>query len=307
MFSTRARAARVLNMYGPTETTIWSTAWEVPADPLAVAIGRPIAGTSVHVLDPTGRLVAPGAVGELCIGGAGVTHGYHGRPRLTAERFVPDLFGAPGGRLYRTGDLVRWRPDGQLQFLGRDDHQLKLRGHRIEPGEIEAVLEAHPAVRQAVVVVRDERLVAYLVPADGTSTTPDGLVEHAAATLPGALVPTAWVALAALPLTPNGKVDRGALPDPAPAPRAAHVAPRTDAEELVASVWREVLELDDVSVDDDFFAIGGHSLLAMRVMARLRAATEIELRVRTLFTHSTVAELAAAVQDRLLTAAERTP
>ncbi len=228
------------------------------------------------------------------------------RQLLESIAAAPD---APPADLQTDADLA---PDstGPAHDLGGE----RAVGHRIEQGEIEAVLEAHPAVHQAAVVIRGERLVAYVVPAAGISTTPAGVVDHAAALLPSALVPTAWVALAALPRTPDGEVDRQALPesgladsglpDSGPAPRAAPVAARTATEELVASVLREVLERDVVSMDDDFFAIGGHSLLAMRVMASLSAVTEIELPVRILFTHSTVAELAAAVQDRLLTAGE---
>ncbi|MBE3015230.1 amino acid adenylation domain-containing protein [Microbispora sp. NEAU-D428] len=295
----RARVRRLVNMYGPTETTIWSTAWEVPERPERVSIGRPIANTTVHVVDAEGAQVPIGVPGELLIGGAGVAAGYLGRPGLTAERFVQH----GGLRVYRTGDVVRWLADGTLEFIGRTDNQVKLRGHRIELGEIEAVLEAHPAVRQAVVAVRDDLLVAFVIPERGSgAATAEGdvfdLRRHVAAHLPGYMVPATVVTLDALPLTPNGKVDRKALPQPRVA-RSAAIPPRTDAERLVAAVFAEVLGAEDVRADDDFFALGGHSLLATMVAARL----PVRIPVRELFTRSTVAALAelldgAAAGDR---------
>ncbi|MET9337556.1 amino acid adenylation domain-containing protein [Nonomuraea sp. NPDC003804] len=269
----RARVDRLLNMYGPTETTIWSTAWEVPRDPDRVTIGRPIANTTVHVDAPIG------VPGELLIGGAGLAAGYLGRPDLTAERFV--RYG--GERVYRTGDLVRLLPDGTLEFLGRTDHQVKLRGHRIELGEIETVLETHPGVAQAVAAVQDDRLVAFVV------GDPAGVKEHAAARLPGTMVPASIVALEALPLTPNGKVDRAALPAAGVVAPRAVVPPRTPHERLVAGVFADVLGVPEVGADDDFFALGGHSLLATVVTSRL----PVEVPVRELFLRPTVAALAA--------------
>ncbi|GAA3445147.1 hypothetical protein Pve01_45600 [Planomonospora venezuelensis] len=317
----RPRVDRLLNVYGPTETTIWSTAWEVPADPGGIVIGRPIANTTVHVVDGTGRTVPVGVPGELLIGGAGVATGYLGRPALTAERFVP---GPDGTRRYRTGDRVRLLRDGTLEFLGRTDNQVKLRGHRIEPGEIEAAMDACPGVRQSVAAVRGDLLVAYVVPDPaGTGSTagpageagsageaaggeedayrdlPDRVRERLARELPGYLVPGVVTVVDALPLTPNGKIDRSALPEPAAAPRA-HVAPRGDAEELVAEVFAEVLGLDAVGALDDFFALGGHSLTATRVVARIRALAEVEVPIRTLFARSTVSGLAAAVEELLV-------
>ncbi|MEZ0073107.1 amino acid adenylation domain-containing protein [Planotetraspora sp. GP83] len=284
----RARTSRLVNVYGPTETTVYSTAWEVPAEPYEIVIGRPVANTTVHVLDPAGGLAPIGVPGELVIGGTGLADGYLGRPALTAERFVPDPYGPPGTRLYRTGDRARRRADGTVEFLGRTDNQIKLRGHRIELGEVEAVLEAHPAVRQAVVAVRDETLVAFVVGEIG------GLREHAARELPGFMVPQSFVELEALPLTPNGKVDRKALPDAtAPAGRDA-TPPRTDGERLVAAVFAEVLGLDEVGAHDDFFALGGHSLLATMVTARLPG----RIPVREVFAHPTVAGLAALLDVR---------
>ncbi|GAA0975395.1 hypothetical protein GCM10009555_033190 [Acrocarpospora macrocephala] len=287
----RARVSRLINVYGPTETTIWSTAWEVPEDPAEITIGRPIGNTQVAVVDDLLRPVPPRAPGELVIGGLGLAHGYLGRPALTAERFVP----GPGGtRLYRTGDLVRWRWDGTLEFLGRNDDQVKLRGHRIEPGEIESVLESLPAVRRAAVTVRADNLVAYVV---GDTT---GLREQLIARLPSSHIPSTFVRLDALPLTPNGKLDRLALPDPEPSREEAFVAPRTDAEALVADVWSELLGLEGIGAFDDFFLLGGHSLLAIRVAARLKAVVGVEVPIRTMFTHTTVADLAATVEDILL-------
>ncbi|MEV0588386.1 amino acid adenylation domain-containing protein [Nonomuraea sp. NPDC050310] len=286
----RERTSRLINMYGPTETTIWSSAWEVPEAPERVSIGRPLANTTLHVVGRDGTLLPEGVPGELLIGGAGLATGYLGRPELTAERFVE--FG--GERVYRTGDLVRRLPGGELEFLGRTDTQVKLRGHRIELGEIEAVLESAPGVRQAVAAVREELLVAYLVGGD-----PAEAREHAAARLPGYMVPATLIPLDKLPLTPNGKVDRNALPRPQPV-AAGYLAPRGDAEALVAEVYAEVLELEKVGALDDFFALGGHSLSAVRVIARLRATVEVEVPIRALFAGPTVAELAAVVEDLLL-------
>ncbi|WP_449065484.1 AMP-binding enzyme [Planomonospora algeriensis] len=263
-------------------------------------------------MDAAGRTVPIGSPGELLIGGAGVATGYLGRPALTAERFVP---GPGGSRRYRTGDRVRLLRDGTLEFLGRTDHQVKLRGHRIEPGEIEAVLDACPGVRQSVVAVRGDLLVAYVVPdpdtgsATDTGSTADTcdahrdladrLREHLIRELPGYMVPGALTVVDALPLTPNGKVDRSALPEP-PAPVREHVAPRGDAEELVAEVFAEVLGVTGVGAFDDFFALGGHSLSAARVVSRIRALAEVDVPIRTLFTHSTVTGLAAEVEELLV-------
>jgi amino acid adenylation domain-containing protein len=292
--------ARLVNTYGPTEATIVATARTLDAaDALRnPAIGRPVGGAIARVLGPRGEPVPPGAPGELYLGGAGLARGYLGRPALTAERFVPDPYGPPGSRLYRTGDRVRLRPDGDLEFLGRFDGQLKVRGFRVEPGEVTAALLAHPGVRQAAVAADGDRLVAYVA---GTAQ-PDELRGHLAAALPAYLVPSAWVALDALPLTVTGKVDLAALPAPVPAPAAQFVAPRTDAEILVAGVWAAVLGLDTAQVGalDDFFALGGHSLLAARVAARLRNAVDVEVPIRTLFDSPTVAQLGTAVENLLI-------
>ncbi|SDJ42953.1 amino acid adenylation domain-containing protein [Lentzea albidocapillata subsp. violacea] len=284
--SMRALASGVTNMYGPTETTIWSTTHALAGRSGAPAIGRPIWNTDVYVLDAALQPVPPGVPGELYIAGLGLARGYHRRPSLTADRFVANPFGA--GRMYRTGDLARWGADGELEYLGRVDFQVKVRGHRIELGEIEAVLTAHPAVRQAVVVVRDNGLVGYV------TGGADGLREHAAASLPEYMVPSAIVVLDALPLTPNGKLDRKALPEPDWTAQARVVrTARNPVEELLCSLFAEVLGVPAVGVDEDFFRLGGHSLAAIRLISRARAVFGAELKIRHLFESPTVAGLAA--------------
>ncbi|MYW06180.1 non-ribosomal peptide synthetase [Streptomyces sp. SID3343] len=320
----------LLNTYGPTEATVIATAALLaggtddgpnphapnPNPPDANTpnpytsrppIGRALTGTRVHVLDRHLEPVPPGVVGELYIGGDGLARGYLARPGLTADRFVPDPHGPPGGRLYRTGDRARQRPDGQLEFLGRTDHQVKIRGYRVELGEIEAALLAHPDVVGAVVVAREEhedrRLVAYLVPRDAASPpTADRLRRVLARTLPAYLLPAAYVPLDRLPLTVNGKVDRAALPAPDQPVESdrVYLAPRTEAEELVARIYSDVLGRDGVGAFDDFFALGGHSLLATRVAARLGVAIDLTVPIRTLFAEPTVAGLAAAIEDLLI-------
>ncbi|WP_327368070.1 amino acid adenylation domain-containing protein [Streptomyces sp. NBC_01217] len=299
-------AVRVVNSYGPTETTVIATATELGEADTArrPAIGQPLSGTTVTVCDVHGRLLPYGAVGELLVGGAGVTYGYGGRPGATARAYVPDPYGPPGARRYRTGDLARWRSDGQLEFLGRLDAQIKVRGYRVEPGEVEAALLGLPGVGQSAVVVRDEALVGYVVAAPGADgpPSPAGLRAALAAALPAHLVPNSLVVLDALPLTPNGKLDRCALPAPEQRPDLGpgYVAPRTDAEELVAAAWAEVLGLDRVGALDDFFDLGGHSLLATRVVARIRAAAGLTVPLRVLFVHRTAETFAVAVEDLLL-------
>ncbi|MFF2044616.1 amino acid adenylation domain-containing protein [Kitasatospora sp. NPDC058170] len=283
-----ARAREVTNLYGPTETTIWSTAATLAAG-RPVTLGRPVRNTRVYVLDGGLRPVVPGVVGELYLAGAGLARGYAGRSGLTASRFVACPFGS-GGRMYRTGDLVRFTSGGELLFLGRADEQVKVRGFRVEPGEVEAALLSHPSVSRAVVVARSDgpggtALVAYVVGAD------DGLREYLAARLPAALVPTAVVVLDALPLTPSGKVDRRALPAPDFAAPAASRAPRTAVEETLCGLFAEVLGLERVGIDDSFFDLGGHSLLAVRLAGRAQAAG-LHLDVADIVLHRSVAELA---------------
>ncbi|HEX2210446.1 MAG TPA: amino acid adenylation domain-containing protein [Longimicrobium sp.] len=286
----------LINMYGPTETTVWSATHAVDAGG-PVLIGRPIANTRVYVLDGAMRPQPAGVPGELFIGGAGVTRGYHDRPGLTADRFVPDPFSAePGARLYRTGDRARWteRTDAlthsrtpALEYLGRLDSQVKIRGFRIEPGEIESVLRRHAGVEECAVVVRDGRLVAYVV---GTAQG-DALRAHVGAGLPDYMVPNAFVALDALPLTPNGKLDRRALPAPEYASAASSLPPRNELERRVAEVWQAVLGVEAVGVSDNFFDLGGTSMLLTRVFAGLREMRS-GLRMVDLFRYTTVESLA---------------
>jgi myxalamid-type nonribosomal peptide synthetase MxaA len=312
-----ATGARVWNLYGPTETTIWSTLHPVRGTEDPVPLGRPIANTRLHVLDPAGRPAPIGVPGELVIGGDGVARGYLHRPELTAQRFVPDPLD-PARRAYRTGDLVRYRGDGTLEYLGRTDFQVKIRGFRIEPGEIETVLRAHPGVREAVAVARedrpgDRRLVAYVVPREtggDTAALARELRDHALARLPEYMVPSRTVVLEAMPLTPNGKTDRNALPAPeAPAGGEGHVAPRTPVEEELARIFAAALGVARVGVHDDFFDLGGHSLLATRVLAGVARAWGVELPVRALFQRPTVARLAQVVDagGDLDAGAEATP
>ncbi|HEY6323324.1 MAG TPA: amino acid adenylation domain-containing protein, partial [Thermoanaerobaculia bacterium] len=271
--------APLVHQYGPTEATITASVDAGdPGRPERVDLGRPIANHRLYLLDRDLRPVPLGAAGEVCIAGAGLARGYHGRPAATAERFLPDPWAeAPGERLYRTGDLGRRLSDGRLEFRGRADGQVKIHGIRIEPGEIEAALARHPGVAAAAVVARDEdagerRLVAYLVPRREAGLDAAAAREFLAASLPRHLVPAAFVLLPALPLTPNGKLDRGALPAPERTRRGAQVAPRTPAEAALAAVWRAVLGLPAVGVEDNFFAAGGDSIRAIEVVAAARDA-----------------------------------
>ena len=296
------RGAGVWNLYGPTETTIWSTCERVVGG-RTVTIGRPIANTRVHLLGPALQPVPIGAIGEIFIGGDGVAAGYLNRPELTAERFLPDAWSAaPGARMYRTGDLGRYLADGRLQCLGRVDHQVKLRGFRIELGEIESLLAAHPHVSRVVARVRedvpgDARLVAYVVPVRDQAPDTQALIEQlediVSGKLPQYMHPSAYVALDALPLTPNGKIDRAALPAPErPASTLAKVAPRTDLEERIAAIWKDVLRLEAIGVEDNFFDLGGHSLLLVQVQTKLSAGLDRNIEILELFQYPTVAALA---------------
>jgi acyl carrier protein len=270
-----------------------------------VPIGRPIANTQVYLLDPHLQPVPIGVPGELYIGGHGVARGYLNRPELTAERFIVDPFrDEPQARLYKTGDLARYTSDGHIEFLGRLDHQVKLRGYRIELGEIEAVLTQHTAVRESVVLAREDvpgarGLVAYIIPRQAPPPTTRELRSFLQAKLPNYMVPSTFVMLAALPLTPNGKVDRRALPAPdqeRPLLEEAFVAPRTPVEEALAGIWADVLGLTQVGIHDHFLELGGHSLLATQIIARLREAFQVELPLRSLFEAPTVADQAEYIE-----------
>ncbi|MEY2226277.1 amino acid adenylation domain-containing protein [Streptomyces sp. BF23-19] len=297
----------VTNAYGPTETTTFAATFAVGPGQEApdgqVPIGRPLDGTQLHVLDERLGLVAPGVIGELYIAGAGLAQGYLGRAALTAERFVACPYGPPGTRMYRTGDLARWTTDGQVEYLGRADRQVKIRGLRIEPAEIEHTLAGHPAVGQAAVTVVDTpagpALAGYAVPAEGTpAPDPRELREHLRARLPDYMVPATLTLLDAFPVTANGKTDLAALPVPGPATAGsagARQEPRTDDERALCAIWEQVLGVPDIGVHDSFFDLGGHSLLATQLLAEVRDRFGGAVGIRQFFTGPTVAELAAAL------------
>ena len=306
----------VINEYGPTETTVGCMEYriepgaQVPAGP--VPIGHPTWNTQLYVLDDTLRLVPQGAPGELCIAGSGLARGYLNRPGLTAQRFVACPIGAPGSRMYRTGDRVRWGANGNLEFLGRADDQVKIRGYRIEPGEIEAALLTHPLVDATAVIARQDqphitRLVAYLVPTAGAVLDLDGLPAYLAATLPHYMIPTAFVTLAALPLTANGKLDRHALPAPEfdPTSTTHYVPPNTPVERIVADIWTQVLGVEQVGVEDNFFDLGGDSIHSMQLASRMKAAFAVALTPRDVLTARTVFALAELVEEKILSELER--
>jgi amino acid adenylation domain-containing protein len=297
---------RVVNLYGPSEDTTYSTWAELErGDAGAPPIGRPLHDTRFYLLDTALQPVPRGVRGEVYLAGDGLARGYLDRPGLTAERWIPDPFGAPGERMYRTGDLARLRPDGQLEYSGRADSQVKVRGFRIEPGEIETLLRGQPAVAEAVVVARedvpgDRRLVGYVVPAAGAAVPAEAeLRGWLRERLPEHMVPTAFMALEAFPLTPSGKTDRRALPAPEYRESGAgYVAPRGEMEEGLVKIWEEVLRRSPVGVHDNFFDLGGHSLLVMQVVARVRTTFGVELPIPALFEQPTVAGLAALLAER---------
>jgi amino acid adenylation domain-containing protein len=292
------------NMYGPTETTIWSTVARVVPEERLPHIGRPIANTKVYVLDQSGQPMPIGVPGELYIGGDGVARGYLGRPELTAERFVNDPFvEQAGARMYRTGDLARWRADGVLECLGRVDQQVKIRGYRIEPGEIETLLAGYSAVAQAAVVARpdasgEQSLVAYLVATTGSALEAAALRRFLSETLPEYMIPSAFVVLPELPLTPNGKIDRKALPAPEnrTIASATYASPQNETETAIVAIWQEVLKVERVGRHDNFFDLGGHSLLVVQVQNRLQKKFSRNIMLIELFQHSTVAALAAFLE-----------
>ncbi|MDB4947740.1 MAG: non-ribosomal peptide synthetase, partial [Gemmatimonadetes bacterium] len=297
--------ARLENQYGPSETHVVSAhalkggadGWEA-----LPPVGRPVAGARLYVLDATLRPAPAGAPGELYAGGACVARGYLDRPALTAERFVPDPHPErPGARMYRTGDRARWRLDGSLEFLGRADEQVKVRGHRVEPGEVEVVLAGHPQVAAAAVVARGDggggwSLAAYVVGREGAVPSAAGLREHLHGRLPDYMVPASFTVLDAFPLTPSGKTDRRALPAPdAGSSGGGPVAPRTDTERALAAIWSELLKVERVSAGDNFFWLGGHSLVVTRLVSGIRARLEVEVPLRVLYDTPVLAEQAAKV------------
>ncbi|MGH4020308.1 MAG: amino acid adenylation domain-containing protein, partial [Pseudonocardiaceae bacterium] len=292
----------VIDGYGPTETTTFATSYRmsgIESVPDVVPIGRPLDNVQVYVLDADLRPVPPGVPGELYIAGAGLARGYLGRPGLTAKRFVANPFGPAGERMYRTGDVVRWSPEGAIEFFGRADEQVKIRGFRIEIGEIEAILALHPGITHIAVIAREDqpglkRLVAYVVPAAGKAPSPAELRSLVAGSLPDYMVPSAFVTLDELPLSRNGKLDRRALPAPdrGAVAGASYVAPRTEVERALASIWAELLGMEQVGIEDNFFELGGDSIVSVRALSRIRAAFGVDLSTRAVFDAPTVARLA---------------
>ncbi|HEY2699563.1 MAG TPA: amino acid adenylation domain-containing protein [Pseudonocardiaceae bacterium] len=311
---TWSRQRRLVNIYGPSETTLAVSLFRVEpgAGYRTVPLGTPIPNVRTYVLDAGLSPVPVGVAGELYVGGVGVARGYRDRPSLTAQRFVADPFGPAGHRLYRTGDVVRWNPSGQLEFVGRTDGQVKIRGYRVDPGDVESALRTHPGVAEAAVLAPrgqtgHRRLIAYLVPApDAPTPTRDELREHLAVLLPDYMVPSVYLPLAALPLSPNGKLDRVALPAPERSVETggSGTAPRNPTEQALAAIWAEVLELPEVGVLDDFFTLGGDSIVSLRLTSRIRRAFDVDLSPRELFDAPTVAGLAERLQLKILTKLE---
>jgi amino acid adenylation domain-containing protein len=310
-----APATRLINEYGPTETVVGCCVYEVQREDLhtgSVPIGRPIANTQLYVLNASLEPVAPGVVGELYIGGAGVARGYLNRPELTRERFLPDPFsGIPDARIYKTGDLARYRSDAVLEYLGRVDDQVKIRGYRIEPGEIEATLAAQPMIQSSAVVAREDEpgkkfLVAYVVSRENDVPGTDVLRAFLRERLPEHMVPSQFVYLDALPLTPNGKVDRKALPAPSRGSLGIGKggAPRTKTETAVAAIWTELLKVDGIGIHEDFFDLGADSLTATTLVAQLRATFDVDLSLASLFERPTITGVAEVIDLVLLASRE---
>lgn len=288
----------ITNLYGPTETTIWSTVMNIDERESGIPpIGKPIWNTEVYILDAGLQPVPPGVIGELYIAGEGLANGYLGKPELTAERFVANPYGKPGQRMYRTGDLVKWRNDGVLEYVSRADHQIKIRGFRIELAEIEMVVQRHEKIKQAVVMVRedrpnDKRIIAYIVAKEKETIHLAEIRSYVSESLANYMMPAAFVLLEELPLTPNGKVDRKKLPAPDYNGMNNERVARNPKEEILCDLFAEVLGVSRISIDDNFFEMGGHSLLASRLMARIRETLSVELGIGKLFESPTVAELA---------------
>jgi acyl-coenzyme A synthetase/AMP-(fatty) acid ligase len=305
-------SGEMYNMYGPTETAVWSTVHRVEEQRASIPIGKPIANTQVYVLDSRMQIVPPGAFGQLWIGGDGVVRGYWSRPELTAERFVRDPF-REGGRLYQTGDIARFLPDGNLDYVGRADFQVKLRGFRIELGEIEATLEQQPGIAQAVVVAREDRagdkfLAAYLVAKAGRSVNSNALRIALEAALPNYMVPSYFTPLERLPLTANGKIDRNALPpvsQPADAAKEkAGEEPVGEFEQVLAKSWAEALGLKRVSRQDNFFHLGGHSLAALKIAFKCRQEFQLEFPLQMFVQYPVLSEQAKRLEEMLLEQAD---
>jgi hypothetical protein len=293
--------AKVYDLYGPSETTTYST-FTLRQRGARATVGKPLANTQVYIVDRRLEPVPVGVPGEICIGGAGVARGYLNAPEATAQKFVRDPFRSDS-RMYRTGDLGRWLPNGDIEFLGRRDHQVKIRGYRIELGEIEAVMAAHPAVRESAAIVQSDKLSGYAVIDPDSGLTVADFRHYLREKLPDYMVPTALMFLDALPRTPSGKVDRKSLPAPtttspeAPAPAEAEMTP---LEETLAHIWREVIGVASVRIEDNFFDLGGHSVLVVQVLARIRAALQVELTLRNVFEAPTLRELAKVVEGKLM-------
>lgn len=309
------------NAYGPSETTITASNYEPASissareEKSTVPIGRPVINVEMYVLDPSQQLVPAGVAGELYIGGAGLARGYHNQPGQTAERFIPHPYSSkPGERLYRTGDLARFRADGNVEFLGRVDEQVKIRGFRIEVGEVEAVLAQHEGVRESVVIAREDergstRLVAYVVSNNGELQTAE-LRNYLKERLAEYMVPSGFVVMDALPRTPNGKVDRRALPNAGAArvnDGAVYIAPRSSMETTIASIWQELLKVEKVGVNDNFFGLGGHSLLLVHAQSKVTEALRVKLSMVEMFKYPTVSALAEHLSQQHTAVATAAP
>jgi amino acid adenylation domain-containing protein len=302
--------AEILNMYGPTETTIWSTAYKLDGLSETIPIGKPIANTETFILDNYQQPVPINVPGELYIGGEGVVRGYFERPELTSEKFIPHLFNhdVSNNRIYRTGDLARYREDGIVEFLGRLDNQVKIRGYRIELGEIEKEIGKHLKISEAVVIARedtlgDKKLIAYIVAANESIPSAVDLRDHLKETLPEYMIPFTFVRLERLPLTPNGKLDRLALPEPVaerPELEKEFEAPRTDTEKTLSSIWGQVLGIEQISINDNFFDLGGHSLSAVQASVKINQSINVELSLRNFFQAANLAELASSIEEKLI-------
>jgi non-ribosomal peptide synthetase component F len=302
-----APGRRMINAYGPTESTVVATWSQALASEGKPPIGSPIPNIRTYVLDGALRPVPVGVAGELYISGAGLARGYLRRPALTAARFVANPFGLPGSRMYRTGDRVRWTAQGELEFVGRADDQVKIRGFRVEPGEIEAALRRHSEVDDAVVIAHQDasgltRLVGYIRAAGNRAPEPSELHGLLAESLPDYMLPAALLPVDEWPLTPNGKLDRGALPAPTAAAlgAAGYTAPRTDTESVLAQIWADVLAVDKVGVEDNFFELGGDSIRSLHIISRIKAAFDVTLTPRDVLTARSISALAELVEDAIL-------